>query len=69
MPDFGNRRLSNSIPFTRDKACEFFGVDRVRGIVRELQERPAQAILDRLFEAALAWGEARPWKTTPRSWS
>ena len=30
--------------------------------MRELQDRPAQAILDRLFEAALAWGEGRPWE-------
>jgi serine phosphatase RsbU (regulator of sigma subunit) len=27
-----------------------------------MQAQPAQAILDRLFEAALAWGEGRPWE-------
>ena len=54
--------LTDGILERRDKAGEFFGVDRVREIVRELQGRPAQAILDRLFEAAFAWGEGRPWE-------
>ena len=54
--------LTDGILERRDKAGEFFGVDRVRAIVRELQDRPAQAILDRLFEVALAWGEGRPWE-------
>jgi sigma-B regulation protein RsbU (phosphoserine phosphatase) len=54
--------LTDGILERRDKAGEFFGLDRVRAIVRELQERPAQAILDRLFEAAFAWGEGRPWE-------
>ena len=54
--------LTDGILERRDKAGEFFGIDRVRAIVRELQDRPAQAILDRLFEAALAWGEGRPWE-------
>ena len=54
--------LTDGIFERRDKAGEFFGVDRVREIVREAQDRPAQAILDRLFEAAFAWGEGRPWE-------
>jgi len=54
--------LTDGILERRDKAGEFFGVDRVREIVRELQARPAQVILARLFEAAFAWGEARPWE-------
>jgi sigma-B regulation protein RsbU (phosphoserine phosphatase) len=54
--------LTDGIFERHDKAGEFFGVDRVRAIVRELQDRPAQAILDRLFEAAFAWGEGRPWE-------
>ena len=54
--------LTDGIFERRDKAGEFFGVDRVRAIVRELQDRPAQAILDRLFDAAFAWGEGRPWE-------
>jgi serine phosphatase RsbU (regulator of sigma subunit) len=27
-----------------------------------MQDLSAQVILDRLFEAALAWGEGRPWE-------
>jgi phosphoserine phosphatase RsbU/P len=54
--------LTDGILERRDKAGEFFGVDRVRAIVREMQTQPAQAILDRLFEAALAWAEGRPWE-------
>jgi sigma-B regulation protein RsbU (phosphoserine phosphatase) len=54
--------LTDGILERRDKAGEFFGEDRVRAIVRELQARPAAAILDRLFDAAFAWGEARPWE-------
>ena len=34
----------------------------MRAIVREKQQEPAQAILDQLFGAALAWGEGRPWE-------
>ena len=54
--------LTDGILERRDKAGEFFGLDRVRAIVREKQAEPAMAILDRLFEAALAWGEGRPWE-------
>lgn len=54
--------LTDGILERSDKAGEFFGLDRVRAIVRETQTQPAQAILDRLFEAALAWGEGRPWE-------
>jgi sigma-B regulation protein RsbU (phosphoserine phosphatase) len=54
--------LTDGILERRDKAGEFFGLDRVRAIVRELQAEPGQAILDRLFEAALAWGGGRPWE-------
>ena len=54
--------LTDGILERRDKAGEFFGEDRVRAIVRELQARPASVILDRLFDAAFAWGEARPWE-------
>jgi sigma-B regulation protein RsbU (phosphoserine phosphatase) len=46
----------------RNKAGEFFGLERVRAIVRQGQAEPAPAILDRLFEAATAWGEGRPWE-------
>jgi len=54
--------LTDGILERRDKAGEFFGLDRVRAIVRERQAETAAAILDRLFEAALAWGEGRPWE-------
>jgi len=54
--------LTDGILERRDKAGEFFGVDRVREIVREMQDRSAQAVLDRLFDAAFAWGEGRPWE-------
>lgn len=54
--------LTDGILERRDRSGEFFGVDRVRAIVRELQGGPAQAILERLFEAAFAWGAERPWE-------
>jgi len=54
--------LTDGILERRDRAGEFFGLDRVRAIVRELQDGPAQAILDRLFDDAFAWGEGRPWE-------
>ena len=54
--------LTDGILERRDKAGEFFGLDRVRTIVREAQNGTAPAILDRLFAAALAWGEGRPWE-------
>jgi sigma-B regulation protein RsbU (phosphoserine phosphatase) len=46
----------------RDRAGEFFGIDRVRALVRDNQGESARVILERLFEAALAWGETRPWE-------
>ncbi len=54
--------LTDGILERRDKAGEFFGLDRVRAIVRERQGEPAPVILERLFEATLAWGEGRPWE-------
>jgi sigma-B regulation protein RsbU (phosphoserine phosphatase) len=54
--------LTDGILERRDKAGEFFGLDRVRAIVRESQAEPATVILDRLFEAALGWGAGRPWE-------
>jgi sigma-B regulation protein RsbU (phosphoserine phosphatase) len=54
--------LTDGILERRDKAGEFFGLDRVRAIVRERQDEPAPVILERLFEATLAWGEGRPWE-------
>jgi sigma-B regulation protein RsbU (phosphoserine phosphatase) len=54
--------LTDGIIERRDKAGEFFGLDRVRAIVRETQALPAQAILGRLFDAAFAWSDGRPWE-------
>jgi sigma-B regulation protein RsbU (phosphoserine phosphatase) len=54
--------LTDGILERRDRAGEFFGLDRVRAVVREMQCHPAGAILDRLFETALTWGEGRPWE-------
>jgi sigma-B regulation protein RsbU (phosphoserine phosphatase) len=54
--------LTDGILERRDRAGEFFGLDRVRAIVREMPARTAGDILDRLFEAAIAWGEGRPWE-------
>ncbi len=46
----------------RDASGEFFGVDRLRSVVRETQDAPAQATLDRIFDASSAWGRGRPWE-------
>jgi sigma-B regulation protein RsbU (phosphoserine phosphatase) len=46
----------------RDPAGEFFGVERLRCVVRETQDETAQVVLDRLFEASIAWGDKRPWE-------
>ena len=44
-----------------DSAGEFFGVEGVRALVQGHREASAGEILDRLFEAANAHGEGRPW--------
>lgn len=54
--------LTDGILERRDKKGEFFGDERVRGLVRQHQSQPASVILERLFDAALAWGDARPWE-------
>jgi len=54
--------LTDGILERRDKNSEFFGDERVRGLVRQHQSQPAAVILERLFEAALAWGDGRPWE-------
>jgi sigma-B regulation protein RsbU (phosphoserine phosphatase) len=54
--------LTDGILERRDKKSEFFGDERVRGLVRQHQSQPATVILERLFEAALAWGDGRPWE-------
>ena len=59
--------LTDGILERRDKNGEFFGDDRVRAVVREQQAQPAETILAKLFDAALAWGEGGPGRTTRRS--
>ena len=54
--------LTDGILERRDKKSEFFGDERVRSVVREHQSQPATVILERLFDAALAWGDGRPWE-------
>jgi sigma-B regulation protein RsbU (phosphoserine phosphatase) len=54
--------LTDGILERRNPAGEFFGLDCVRTVVREAQDGTAPVILDRLFAAALAWGEGRPWE-------
>jgi sigma-B regulation protein RsbU (phosphoserine phosphatase) len=54
--------LTDGILERRDRQGEFFGDERVRALVRQHQAQPAQVILDKLFEAALAFGNARPWE-------
>jgi sigma-B regulation protein RsbU (phosphoserine phosphatase) len=46
----------------RDKAGEFFGVERLRAVVHETQGATAQVVLDSLFEASNCWGDKRPWE-------
>jgi sigma-B regulation protein RsbU (phosphoserine phosphatase) len=46
----------------RDPSGEFFGVERLRALVRAAQDEPAQVILDRLFDASNGWGDKRPWE-------
>jgi sigma-B regulation protein RsbU (phosphoserine phosphatase) len=54
--------LTDGILERRDRSGEFFGVERVRATVREHQAQPAETILAKLFDAALAWGDGRPWE-------
>jgi sigma-B regulation protein RsbU (phosphoserine phosphatase) len=54
--------LTDGILERRDKNSEFFGDERVRGLVRQHQSQSATVILERLFDAALAWGDGRPWE-------
>ncbi len=54
--------LTDGILERRDRQGEFFGDERVRSVVRAHQSEPASVILERLFDAALAWGDGRPWE-------
>jgi sigma-B regulation protein RsbU (phosphoserine phosphatase) len=46
----------------RDPKGEFFGGERLRALVREHQQASAHEILERLFEAAIRFGDGRPWE-------
>jgi sigma-B regulation protein RsbU (phosphoserine phosphatase) len=54
--------LTDGILERRDRQGEFFGDERVRAVVRQHQAEPAPVILEKLFEAALAFGNGRPWE-------
>ncbi len=54
--------LTDGILERRDRRGEFFGDERVRELVRQHQAQPAPVLLERLFEAAIAWGDGRPWE-------
>jgi len=46
----------------RDRSGEFFGVDRLKEVVWQSVDLPAEGLLSRLFEAAFNLGEGRPWE-------
>jgi len=46
----------------RNPAGEFFDIERLRATVHAVLAAPARVILDRLFEAALTFGDGRPWE-------
>jgi sigma-B regulation protein RsbU (phosphoserine phosphatase) len=46
----------------RDPQGEFFGLDRVRALVRAHQEATAEEMLERLYADAMAFGNSRPWE-------
>lgn len=54
--------LTDGILERRDRGGDFFGDERVRALVRQHQAEPASVILEKLFDAALAWGGGRPWE-------
>jgi sigma-B regulation protein RsbU (phosphoserine phosphatase) len=54
--------VTDGILERRDRQGEFFGDQRLHALVRRHQPQPAAVILERLFEAALAWGDGRPWE-------
>jgi sigma-B regulation protein RsbU (phosphoserine phosphatase) len=46
----------------RDAQGEFFGEARLERVVRDNTEAGAAAMLERIYEAALAFGDDRPWE-------
>jgi len=46
----------------RSEEGEQFGVDRIVEVVRRLRAEPVDVVLDRLFDAAMAFGAFRPWE-------
>jgi len=46
----------------RDPKGEFFGEERLRALVREDLAGSAEALLERIFAAAYAFGRERPWE-------
>jgi sigma-B regulation protein RsbU (phosphoserine phosphatase) len=46
----------------RDRAGDFFGRERLEGVVREAWGQAAGAVLERVFEAARVFGKTRHWE-------
>jgi sigma-B regulation protein RsbU (phosphoserine phosphatase) len=46
----------------RDPAGEFFGTERLKAVVAGRRDGTAGEILERLFGAAIAFGDGRPWE-------
>jgi phosphoserine phosphatase RsbU/P len=45
----------------RNRAGDFFGQERLQAVVRDARGEPASVIVDRVFEAARAFGPTRHW--------
>jgi len=54
--------VTDGILERRDGKGEFFGLDRLKRLVRDNQQQPAEAILDAIFESARKFGDGRPWE-------
>jgi serine phosphatase RsbU (regulator of sigma subunit) len=54
--------MTDGIFDRRSKAGEFFGEAHLSRLVQESEGRGAAEVLDRLFAAALAFGDGRPWE-------
>jgi len=46
----------------RNKAGEFFGEEALKAVVHANLEAEAEAIQERIFGAALEFGDGRPWE-------
>jgi len=46
----------------RNRAGDFFGRERLEGVVRDAWGQPAGVVLERVFEAAREFGKTRHWE-------